>query len=84
MRTIHFETTVKDGYIKIPDEYSRLNNKKVLVEILNREAKIKHPPKNRAEEFIRRYTGMLADKQIPADIDIKTITAMRVADKYDL
>lgn len=37
MPEIHFDVTVKDGYIKIPVKNSGLNNKKVVVDIFNKD-----------------------------------------------
>ncbi len=37
MQEIHFETTVKDGIIEIPQRDSALKNKKVVVDILDKE-----------------------------------------------
>ncbi len=45
MRAIEFETYVKDGLIKIPEEYDRLNNKKIKVIFLSEE-------ENSSEDFI--------------------------------
>jgi hypothetical protein len=37
MQEIHFEATVKDGYIKIPERYPGLNNRKVMVDISSKD-----------------------------------------------
>jgi hypothetical protein len=37
MQRISFAASIKNGYIKIPERYSNLNNKKVLVKIFAKE-----------------------------------------------
>jgi hypothetical protein len=83
MQEIHFEATVKDGYIKIPEGYSRLNNKKVVVDIFSkdisneeREARVK-----KVKEFLQKCTGILKHTQIPSEITIKE---KRLGEKYGL
>jgi len=83
---IHFEATVKDGYIKIPEGYPGLNNQRVVVEILNEDIpfeKMKARGK-KIEEYLRKYSGILKDTNIPADITTKEIRKMRLSEKYDL
>ncbi len=84
MQNVNFETIIKDGYIKIPKEYSRLDNQKVLVEIHKPDNKQKTNRAERIEKFIRKYRGMLKHKNIPRNIKMKDIRAMRLNDKYDI
>ena len=75
MHVIHFETTVKDGYIKLPERYVGLNNKKVIVDIANDQSNSKEKAarvKN-VKEFLRNCSGILKDARLPADLNIKNI-----------
>jgi hypothetical protein len=86
MQQISFQTVVKDGYIKLPKKYSRLNDQKVVVEILNKYTKEK-PKTDRKEKlgkFLDKYTGMLKNTGISSDIDIKKIKEMRLKEKYGI
>ena len=67
MQRIRFEATIKNGFIKIPERYSNLNNKKVLVKIFAKEitTEEKEDRVKNAEEFIRKYTGILKNTNIP-------------------
>jgi hypothetical protein len=86
MQQISFKATVKDGHIKIPEGYSDLNNKEVLVEILDRDitAEEKEDRVKNAEEFIRKCTGILKNTNIPSDITMKEIREMRLKEKYGI
>lgn len=90
MQEIQFETTVKDGYIKIPEKYSTLNNKKVVVDILNKEigneeeGKEKEDRVKNMKEFLRECTGILEHTQIPSDITMEEIRDMRLKEKYGI
>ncbi len=86
MQQVSFQTVVKDGYIKLPKRYAKLNDKKVVVEILNKDAKEKQKfgRKEKLENFLARYTGMLKNAGISSDIDIKGIREMRLKGKYGL
>ena len=67
MQQISFKATVKDGHIKIPEEYPGLNNKEVLVEILDKNIS-NEEKENRvknAKEFIRKCSGILKNTKIP-------------------
>ena len=86
MQEIHFETTVKNGYIKIPEKYSRLNNKKVVVDVFNKDIALEEK-ENRVrnvKEFLRKCSGILENTQIQSDITIKEIRGMRLNEKYGL
>ena len=86
MQQIHFETTVKNGYIKIPEKYSRLNNKKVVVDVFNKDIALEEK-ENRVrnvKEFLRKCSGILENTQIQSDITIKEIRGMRLNEKYGL
>ena len=86
MQQISFKATVKDGHIKIPEGYSDLNNKEVLVEILDRDitAEEKEDRVKKVKEYLRKYTGILENTNIPPDITMKEIREMRLKEKYDL
>ena len=86
MQEIHFETTVKDGYIKIPARYTRLNNRKVVVDISSKDIpdEEKQARVRKAKEFLRKCSGILKHTQIPSDITIKEIREMRLNEKYGL
>ena len=86
MQEIHFETTVKNGYIKIPEKYSRLNNKKVVVDVFNKDIALEEKDKRvrNVKEFLRKCSGILENTQIPSDITIKEIRGMRLNEKYGL
>ncbi len=84
MQQISFETTVKDGYIKVPEKYSDLNNENVVVEITSNSIKEKPDREKIIEEFLRKYTGMLKNTNIPPDITIKKIREMRLKEKYGI
>ena len=87
MQEIHFEATVKDGIIKIPQRYSTLNNRKVVVDILDKEIVDEEEKMDRVKkmkEFLRKCTGILEHTQIPTDITIKEIREMRLSEKYGL
>lgn len=86
MQQISFKATVKDGHIKIPEEYPGLNNKEVLVEILDKNIS-NEEKENRvknAKEFIRKCSGILKNTKIPPDITIKEIREMRLKEKYGI
>lgn len=86
MQAIHFETTVKNGYIKIPKKFSRLNNKKVIVGVFNKDISIeeKETRVRNVKEFLRKCSGILDNTQIPADVTIKQIREMRLNERHDL
>lgn len=86
MQEIHFETIVKDGYIKIPEKYFRLNNKKVVVDIFNKDIAIeeKEDRVKRVKGFLQKCSGILKNTQIPSDITVKEIREMRLSEKYGL
>lgn len=84
MQQISFETIVKDGYIKVPEKYSDLNNENVVVEITSNSIKEKPDREKIVEEFLRKYTGMLKDTKIPPDITLKEIREMRLKEKYGI
>ncbi|MGD2085100.1 MAG: hypothetical protein PVH61_02855 [Candidatus Aminicenantes bacterium] len=86
MQQISFKATVKDGHIKIPEGYSDLNNKEVLVEILDKDitAEEKEERVKNAKEFIRKCTGILKNTNIPPDITMKKIREMRLKEKYGI
>jgi len=86
MQHISFEATIRNGYIQIPERYSNLENKKVVVDILDEEIsdeEKKERVKN-AEEFIKKCTGILKNTNIPPDITIKEIREMRLKEKYGI
>jgi hypothetical protein len=84
MQHINFEATIKNGYIKIPEKYSNLNDKKVVVDILDKDitAEEKEDRVKHAKEFIRKCSGILKNTNIPPDITIKQIREMRLKEKY--
>jgi acyl-CoA synthetase (AMP-forming)/AMP-acid ligase II len=86
MQEIQFEATVKDGYIKIPERYSSLNNKKVVVDILDKDITIeeKEDRVKKVKEYLRKYSGILKNTKIPPDITIKEIREMRIKEKHGL
>ena len=86
MQQISFKAMVKDGHIKIPEGYSGLNNKEVLVEILDKEItdEEKEDRVKKAKEYLRKCTGILKNTNIPPDITIKEIREMRLKEKYGL
>lgn len=85
MQEIQFEATVRNGHIKIPARFSRLNNRKVMVEIVdekkleNKEERVK-----KAKEYLRKYSGILEHTGISPDISMKEIKDMRLKEKYGL
>ncbi len=86
MQEIHFEATVKNGHIKIPERYSRLNNKKVIVDVFNKdtasedkEDRVKH-----VKNFLLNCSGILETSPFPTDVTAKKIREMRLNDKYGL
>lgn len=86
MQVIHFETTVKDGHIKLPERYIGLNNKKVIVDIANKKSNFKEKTarmKN-LKEFLHKCSGILKDGGFPADLNIKNIREMRLNEEYGL
>jgi hypothetical protein len=86
MRQISFKTTVKNGHIKIPEGYAGLDNKEVLVEILDEDItdEEKEDRVKNAKEFIRKCSGILKNTKIPPDITIKEIREMRLKEKYGI
>lgn len=88
MQHVNFEAVVKDGYIKIPERYSSLNNKKVMVDISNKDIRNEEEEKKdrvkKVKEFLRKCTGILKHTQISPDITIKEIKEMRLKEKYGL
>jgi aspartate carbamoyltransferase regulatory subunit len=84
MHHVSFKTVVKDGYIKLPERYSQLNNENVVVEITGNSSKKKSDKVKLVEEFLRKYTGMLKNSNIPPDITIKEIREMRLKEKYGI
>lgn len=86
MQVIHFETTVKDGYIKLPGRYARLNNKKVIVGIANKQAasEEKAARVKNVKKFLRTCSGILKDAGLPPDLTIKDIREMRLNEEYGL
>ena len=86
MHVIHFETTVKDGYIKLPERYIELNNKKVIVDIANKQSNSKEKAarvKN-VKKFLHKCSGILKDGGFPTDLTIKNIREMRLNEEYGL
>ncbi len=86
MQIIHFETTVKNGHIKLPERYERFNNKRVMVDIINKETpseEKKERVKN-MENFLQNCSGILKDLGIPTDLTTKDIREMRLNEKYGL
>jgi len=86
MQEIHFEVTVKNGIIKIPERYSRLNNKRVVVDIFNKDITIEEK-RNRVKnvkEFLRKCSGILENTRISSDISVKEIREMRLNERYGL
>lgn len=81
MQNVNFETTIKDGYIKIPKKYAGFNNQKVIVEIHKPAIDQETNRADRVEKFIRRYRGMLKHENISHDIKAKDIRAMRLDEK---
>jgi predicted Zn-dependent protease with MMP-like domain len=84
MQHVNFETVVKEGYIKIPEQYNGLNNKKVLVEIYDKEPEDTPKRLERIEKFLEKYKGMLKQAKFSNDLDIKSIRKSRLEEKYDL
>ncbi|NIM12945.1 MAG: hypothetical protein GTO45_12570 [Candidatus Aminicenantes bacterium] len=88
MQSIHFETIVKNGFIKIPGEYASLNDKKVSVEIMERKAmknqNVGETREIKIKDFISKYKGLLLNTNIPRDIDAKKIRNLRINNKYGL
>jgi len=84
MQNVNFETTIKDGYIKIPKKYSRFNNQKVIVEIHRPEIERETNKAERIEKFLNKYRGMLKHKNISPDIKVKDIRAMRLNEEYGI
>lgn len=86
MQHVNFEATIKNGYIKIPERYSNLNDKKVVVDILDKDitAEEKEDRIKNAKEFIRKCSGILKNTNIPPDITIKEIREMRLKEKYGI
>ena len=86
MQDIHFETTVKNGYIKIPERFSGLNNKKVVVDISNKDTGFEEKEERvkKVKEFFRKCSGILKHPRIPSDITIKDIKDMRLKEKYGI
>ncbi len=86
MQEIHFEATVKNGYIKIPEVYSRLNDKRVVVDIFNKDITVeeKEDRVKNVNEFLWKCSGVLKNTRIPSDITIEEIRAMRLSEKYGL
>lgn len=86
MQRIRFEATIKNGNIKIPEKYSNLDNKKVVVDILDEEItdEEKEDRVKNTEEFIRKCTGILKNTNIPPDITMKEIREMRLKEKYGI
>ena len=81
-----FETVIKNGYIKVPEKYSDLYNKKVVVEILkkvNPTQKKSERVKN-VKKFLMECSGILKNSPIPNDINIKQVKEMRLKEKYGL
>jgi hypothetical protein len=86
MQHVNFEATIKNGYIKIPERYSNLNDKKVVVDILEKDitAEEKEDRIKNAMEFIRKCSGILKNTNIPPDITSKEIREMRLKEKYGI
>ena len=84
MQTVHFETTVKDGYIKLPERYSLLNDKAVIVDLYRKEnASLPKAERIRkVKEFLNECSGILKNTQVPPDITIEEIREMRLKEKY--
>jgi hypothetical protein len=84
MQHVNFETIVKNGNIKIPEKFRGLDDKRVLVEIYDKE--IKNPPGKveKVERFLKKYKGMLKHAKFPGDLDIRDIREDRLKEKYDL
>ncbi len=89
MQTVNFEATIKDGIIKIPKRYSRLNNVKVIVKIPTQSSKEPQTKEmqQRTEkiiEFIDKYKGILKSAGLPDGINTKDIRMMRLKEQYDI
>ncbi|MCK4764654.1 MAG: hypothetical protein KAW12_20820 [Candidatus Aminicenantes bacterium] len=86
MQEAHFETIVKDGYIKVPEQYAERYNKKVVVDIVNKDiaAGKKYKRGKKTEEFLRKCSGILDNSPISADITKKEIREMRLNEKYGI
>ena len=79
MQNVHFETFVENGYIKIPEQYATLNNKRVLVNISD--GNLQEEKGNKTEKmksFLNKYRGLLKKTGLPENIDIKEIREMRL------
>jgi hypothetical protein len=86
MQAIHFETTVKNGYIKLPGRYAGFNNKKVMVGIANKETNSEEKAERvkSVKKFLRKCSGILKDSGLPSDLTIKKIREMRLNEVYGL
>ncbi len=78
MQPINFEAVIESGYIKIPDKYSMLDNKKVIVEIFNNNFKKKHNKKEIIEKFINKYKALLKNTKIQDEMSIQYIKYSRL------
>ncbi len=84
MQSINFEAVIESGHIKIPDKYSILENKKVIVEIFNNNFIEKLNKKDEIVKFIHKYKALLKSTKLNKNISIKDIKTLRLKDKYDL
>lgn len=84
MQHVNFETIIKNGNIKIPEKFRGLDNKKVLVEIYNKDTKKTTGKGEKMEKFLKKYKGMLKQAKFPKDLDIRDIREDRLKNKYDL
>ena len=89
MNHINFESTLNNGYIKVPEKYYRMNNRRVIVNIidddgfLNEKVDQTEREKN-MKDFLHACTGILESKGISPDITMKDIREMRLNDTYDI
>ena len=84
MQSINFEAVIESGHIKIPDKYSILENKKVIVEIFNNNFIETINKKDEIVKFIHKYKSLLKSTKLNKNISIKDIKTLRLKDKYDL
>ncbi len=81
-----FETVIKNGYIRVPEQYAEFYNKRVVVEILKKVNPIQKKTERakNVKEFLLECSGILKNSPIPPDITMKQIKAMRLMEKYGL
>lgn len=84
MQHVNFETIIKNGNIKIPEKFRGLDNKKVLVEIFDKDTQKTTGKADKMEKFVKKFKGMLKHAMFPEDLDIRDIREDRLKNKYDL